>query len=77
MSREQWADVSNEGELLIDWEEAIANAEAFDSGARDYDAGFGKLIIMVQRMSFERGFKEGIDSKDNTSNLLSLTCGNA
>ena len=77
MSREQWADVSNEGELLIDWEEAIANAEAFDSGARDYDAGFGKLIIMVQRMSFERGFKEGIDSKENTSKLLSLTCGNA
>ena len=77
MSREAWADISSEGELLIDWEEAITNADAFDSGSREYDAGFGKLIVMLQRTSFEKGFKKGISSKDGTSILLADTKGNA
>lgn len=75
--RESWADISEDGHPMINWEEAIDNAMAFDSGARDYDSSLGKLIVSVQRMAFERGFEAGINAKTPEERLLSLTMGNA
>lgn len=75
--QELWADVTEDGELVIDWERAIENAMAFDQGERDYEAALGKLLIAVQRMSFERGYDAGCCSNDPRSRLLSLTMGNA
>lgn len=74
---ESWIDVSEDGRPIIDWEQAIENAMAFDAGARDQDASLGKLITAVQRMAFERGFEAGINTKSPQEHLLLLTLGNA
>lgn len=73
----RWIDVSEDGRPLIDWEQAIDNAMAFDAGDRGQDASLGKLITMVQRMAFERGFEAGINTKSSQEHLLLLTMGNA
>ena len=33
---ESWIDVSEDGFPMIDWDEAVEYAMAFDGGARDY-----------------------------------------
>jgi hypothetical protein len=72
-----WADVDDNGQLIIDWEEAIENARNFDRGDRDYEAALGKLIVQVQRMAFERGFELGVNAKPETAKLMIFPAGNA
>ena len=72
-----WADVDDDGQLIIDWEEAIENARNFDRGERGYEAALGKLIVQVQRMAFERGFELGVNAKPETAKLLIFPAGNA
>lgn len=72
-----WADVDEDGKLLIDWEEVLENARAFDKGDRDYDAALAKMIIQIQRMSFEKGYELGINAKPETAQLIIFPAGNA
>lgn len=75
--QEKWADISEDGHPMIDWEEAVSNAMAFDNGSRDYDSSLGKLVVAIQRMAFERGFEAGMDAKNPIDRLLARTMGNA
>jgi hypothetical protein len=72
-----WADVDEDGKLLIDWEEVIENARAFDHGDRDYEAALAKMIIQIQRMAFEKGFELGVNAKPETARLMIFPAGNA
>lgn len=60
-----WAHMSFNGDLIIDWEEVRMNSNMFDRGHRNHDAEMGKLLSIVQRECYERGFKDGIRSQDS------------
>lgn len=71
-----WAYV--DGEIIqIDWSEVFDNASNYDAGDTSFDAQLGKLISMVQRRAFERGYLSGCQSKHPQDVLLSYTGGNA
>ena len=74
---EPFADVSEDGELIIDWDAAILLSMDFDAGHRDDETSWGKILISVQRMSFERGYAAGCAAKYPRDSLLALTMGNA
>ena len=74
---EPFADVSDDGELIIDWDTAILLSMDFDAGYRDDETAWGKILISVQRMAFERGYAAGCESKHPREALLALTMGNA
>ena len=75
---EPWADVNKDSELILDWEECVAQANQFDAGKRTYDTSVGKLICMVQRLAFECGYEVGLETKDTPyAHLLAQTQGNA
>jgi len=73
----KWADFSKDGDILIDWEQAIENAIAFDAGSRDKDASLGKMLVSIQRMAFECGYEAGINNKHPDGRMLIFTGGNA
>jgi hypothetical protein len=75
--RDSWADIAEDGHPMIDWEQAVEYAIAFDSGSRGYDEALGKLITTVQRIAFERGFEAGMRAKHPEELLLTMTMGNA
>jgi hypothetical protein len=70
---EVWADITEDGELVIDWEEVSKMASLFDSGDRDYDTALGKILLQVQREAFEMGFREGVQSKGPLMQMTALT----
>lgn len=72
-----WIDLDDNGELIIDWEETLTQAQRYDSGDRKYDACLGKIISQIQRAAFMRGFEQGMNQSDETSRLLLMTGGNA
>ena len=74
---EPFADVSEDGELLIDWDAVILLSMDFDAGHRDNETSWGKILISVQRMAFERGYAAGCLSKHPRDGLLAFTMGNA
>jgi hypothetical protein len=73
----EWADVSDKGELIIDWDAVFELSLEYDDGMRDFDASLAKLISLVQRFSFERGFEEGIRANKPIEALLTMTMGNS
>lgn len=77
MSTHNWADVTNEGELLIQWDEVAFYAYEFDIGKRDYNSALGKFISLVERKAFEEGYKQGIEAKSSKAALLAFTGGTA
>jgi hypothetical protein len=70
---ELWADITEDGELMIDWDEAIEKALLFDGGDREYDAALGKILVQVQREAFEQGFRQGLESKGPLMQMTALT----
>lgn len=70
-----WAHM-NDDEIVIDWEEVRMNSNMYDRGHRNMDAEMGKLISIIQRECFERGFEEGAKATEMRK-LLFLTAGNA
>jgi len=77
MARHDWADITEEGELMIQWEEIAFKAYEFDRGERDYDSALGKLISLIERRAFEEGYKQGMDARGSQSALLAFTGGTA
>lgn len=73
----EWADIDEDGELIIDWNEVFQNSLEFDSGDRTFDSCLGKLISSIQRESFERGFAAGVEAKHPQAKILAYTGGNA
>jgi hypothetical protein len=49
----------------------------YDAGDKCFDARLAKLITMVQRYSFERGFEAGCNAKHSQERLLAYTGGQA
>jgi hypothetical protein len=70
---EMWADITDDGEPMIDWDEAVQKALLFDGGDREYDAALGKILVQVQREAFEIGFREGVASKGPIMQMTALT----
>ena len=52
----EWANINDDGELYIDWDMIFELSQEFDMGIKDYDASLAKLITLIQRLSFERGY---------------------
>lgn len=73
----KWANFSADGNMFIDWEQAIENAMAFDGGARDREASLGKMLVSIQRMAFECGYEAGINNKHPDARMFIFTGGNA
>jgi hypothetical protein len=73
----EWADVDEDGELIIDWNEVFFNSNEYDIGDRSYDSCMGKLISSIQRDAFERGFAAGVEAKHPQAKILAYTGGNA
>lgn len=73
----EWADIDENGDLIIDWNEVFDNSNEFDCGDRTFDSCLGKLISAIQKDAFERGFAAGVDAKHPQAKLLAYTGGNA
>jgi hypothetical protein len=69
-----WAHIKDD-DLVIDWEEVNRNLNMFERGHRNKDAEMGKLLSIIQRMCFERGFEEGVKA-NGLRQLLYETGGN-
>ena len=72
----EWAEVKD-GNLVIDWNEVFDKSQDYDHGERSFDSALGKLIALVQKNAFERGFIAGIDARHPEQRLLGYTGGNA
>lgn len=77
MAYPDWAHLSGDGKLTIDWEEANQHALAFDRGARGTNASLGKMLVALQRMSYEQGYTAGVNNKHPDAKMLTMTGGNA
>ena len=73
----EWANINDDGELYIDWDMIFELSQEFDMGIKDYDASLAKLITLIQRLSFERGYEAGIRANKPIEALLTMTMGNA
>lgn len=76
-SQKSWLDILDDGTPMIDWEQVLRKAIRFDQGQRDSDACMAKVLVSVQRSSFERGYEAGINTTHPQAHLLSMTMGNA
>jgi len=77
ISVQTWADVTNDGELVLDWDEVASYSRKFDRGYRTYDAALAKMISIIQKASYERGFREGLRSQNLGEQWLAQVAGNA
>ena len=73
----EWAEVNKDGNLVIDWNEVFDKSQDYDHGERTFDSALGKLIALVQKNAFERGFIAGIDARHPEQRLLGYTGGNS
>jgi hypothetical protein len=71
-----WAYVDGET-LHINWAEVFDHANYYDAGDTSFDAQLGKLISMIHRGAFERGFESGCKTTHPKEILLAYTMGNA
>ena len=72
-----WADVTNDGELVLDWDEVASYSRKFDRGYRTYDAALAKMISIIQQDAYERGFQEGLQRQASAALWLGQAEGNA
>ena len=70
-----WADITDEGELILDWNDVQFFSQKFDRGYRNYESALGKMISIIQREAWERGYHDGVIAKGNEK-ILFLTGGN-
>ena len=73
----EWAEINKNGDLVINWEEVFENSQDYDHGKRTYDSTLGKLIALVQKEAFEKGFSRGLEQNSPLSKLLVQTGGRA
>jgi len=72
----EWASMEGDS-IVIDWSQVFDNAMNYDAGDKCFDARLAKLITLVQRYAYEKGFEEGLNHDVATSKLLAKTGGNA
>jgi hypothetical protein len=65
-----------DGKLVTNWDEIVAQAEAFDRGCKSEDAYKAKLIQLVWNDGFDAA-REEIEKHMQTALLLSCTGGHA
>lgn len=73
----KWAEVNDNGDLVIDWQQVFDNSQDYDHGLKTYGTSLAKIIALVQKDSFEKGFLAGIDAKHPEQRLLAYTGGHA
>lgn len=70
--------ITMEGDSIqIDWSQVFDHAIDYDAGDNRFDARLAKLISVVHRNAFERGFAAGCATKHPQEALLAYTGGNA
>ena len=72
----EWAYLDDDS-IHIDWSQVFDNAMNYDAGGKCFDARLAKLITLVQRYAYEKGFEEGLNHDATTAKLLAKTGGNA
>ncbi len=70
-----WAKLTDGGELVLDWEEVIDYSREFDRGYRNYNSTLAKMISIIQREAWERGYHDGVVAQ-GTERSLFMTGGN-
>lgn len=73
----KWAEVNDNGDLVIDWQQVFDNSQDYDHGLKTYGTSLAKIIALVQKDSFEKGFLAGMDAKHPEQRLLAYTGGHA
>ena len=68
---------TRDGSLFIDWDEIFFNANQYDFGDKSFDSQLGKIISLVQKEAFEKGFSAGLEQTSPLSKLLVQTGGRA
>ena len=69
-----WARLTDDGSLILDWQDVTYYSQKFDRGYRNYESALGKMISIIQREAWERGYHEGVIAQDSEK-LLFLTGG--
>ena len=72
-----WADITDDGELILDWDNVVFYSNKFDRGFRTYDSALAKMISMIQRKAYEHGFQEGLQRQEWSALWLAQAEGNA
>lgn len=72
----EWISMED-GTINIDWSQVFDNAMNYDIGDQCFDARLAKIISVVHRNAFERGFAAGCATKHPQEALLAYTGGNA
>lgn len=72
-----WAEVNEKGDLVIDWNEVFDNSQDYDHGLKTYGTSLAKIIALVQKDAFEKGFLAGMDAKHPEQRLLAYTGGHS
>ena len=42
-----WADITDDGELILDWDNVVFYSNKFDRGFRTYDSALAKMISLI------------------------------
>ena len=75
--RDKWVDISEDGEPVIDWDQALNLSLAFDGGGRDANACMAKVLLEVQRTAFDEGFRKGLDTEKGLGEAMLGPAGHA
>ena len=76
-SVQSWADITDEGELILDWNDVVFYSNKFDRGFRNYESALGKMISIIQRRAYEHGFQEGLKRQEWSALWMAQAEGNA
>ncbi len=76
-SVQSWADITDEGELILDWNDVVFYSQKFDRGFRNYESALGKMISIIQRRAYEHGFQEGLQRQEWSALWMAQAEGNA
>lgn len=73
----EWAEINEKGDLVIDWNEVFDNSQDYDQGLKTYGTSLAKIIALVQKDAFEKGYLAGMDAKHPEQRLLAYTGGHS
>ena len=77
ISVQAWADITDDGELILDWNDVVFYSNKFDRGFRNYESALGKMISIIQRRAYEHGFQEGLKRQEWSALWMAQAEGNA
>ncbi len=77
ISVQSWADITDDGELILDWNDVVFYSNKFDRGFRNYESALGKMISIIQRRAYEHGFQEGLQRQEWSALWMAQAEGNA